>query len=172
MKGKKRAAEDGSSLEANSNYPSKIQTIPKNNETIVEDIEDDDDVRTLTAKFSSCYPIADVTPSCDHGILSDEQIRATVRWLLPGLADKMLRYYRGQRNRGLQQLNDAMNHSMKELSIKVGLEQWFKLMKPENAVELCVALGLNERIIRERYKAVGNLQRELGCKTRLPLLFR
>ena len=146
--------------------------------------EDDDDGPTLTTdggSTSSCCTIAGATavavPSTstrsrpyDHLRLSDDEIRERVRWLFPGRAVEMLRYYRGQRYRGQQQLEDAMNHIIKELSILVGLEQWFKLTKPENAVELCVALGLNERVVRGRYNAVGNLQRELGLPDKTPSL--
>ena len=152
----------------------------------LDDGDDDDDGPTLTTdggSTSSCCTIAGVTagaavPSTtstrsrpyDHLRLSDDEIRARVRWLFPGRAVEMLRHYRGQRNRGQQQLFDAMDHSMKKLSIQVGLEQWFKLTKPENAVELCVALGLNERVVRGRYNAVGNLQRELGLPDKTPSL--
>ena len=45
-----------------------------------------------------------------------------------------------------------------------------RLMKRENAVELCIALGLRESFVRKRYEAIDTLHRELGTKSKTPTM--
>ena len=44
------------------------------------------------------------------------------------------------------------------------------LMKRENAVDLCIALGLNKTVVRKRYEAISNVQREFNIVSKTPTL--
>jgi hypothetical protein len=45
-----------------------------------------------------------------------------------------------------------------------------RLLKTENAVELCVALGLDEVMVAKRYEAIRKLQDSLGIKSKTPTI--
>jgi hypothetical protein len=45
-----------------------------------------------------------------------------------------------------------------------------ELMQRGKAVELCIELGLNETVVRKRYEAISNLERELNIVSKTPTL--
>jgi hypothetical protein len=43
---------------------------------------------------------------------------------------------------------------------------WDRLMELENAVELCIKLGLNLEVVHKRYKVVNNLKKESNLESK------
>jgi hypothetical protein len=63
---------------------------------------------------------------------------------------------------------EYLSHELTEL--RKDEENFQRLLKLENAVDFCLALGLNETVVRKRYEAIGNLQRELNIVSKTPTL--
>jgi hypothetical protein len=63
---------------------------------------------------------------------------------------------------------ELLSHELTEL--RKDEKNFEQLLKLENAVDFCIALGLNETVVRKRYEAIGNLQRELNIVSKTPTL--
>lgn len=88
------------------------------------------------------------------------------RYLFPGLLNT--RHIINPKRNVQRVVLDLLKVRLNEL--QEDQEQFDLMMQPENAVDLCLALGLNETVVRRRYEAVGNLKRELNIASKTPTL--
>jgi hypothetical protein len=106
-------------------------------------------------------------PSEKKHFLDEVETWKRARYIFPGLLNPKSTYTYPNQNIESVVL-DLLSQKLTELRED---EKYFeRLIKLENAVEFCIALGLNETIVRKRYEAIGNLQRELNIRSKTPTL--
>jgi hypothetical protein len=134
---------------------------------------DDGDVDLVSA--ADPPPPTTTTDEKKHFLDEDEKL-VRARYLFPGLSipDRgppryHLRYGQDMRPTIENVVGDLLSEKIHNLQ-QEDEARFSELMKRENAVDLCIALGVNETVVRKRYEVIGNLAREFNFTSKTPTL--
>jgi hypothetical protein len=110
--------------------------------------------------------VASLPPTPKKHFLENDEAWERARYLFPGLVKESHTRY-GRRFETI--ISELLREKVTELR-KQGDTKFELLMKRENAVDLCIALGLNETVVRKRYEAISNVEREFKFVSKTPTL--
>ena len=109
------------------------------------------------------------TTNSQNQRLSDEEAWNRAREVLPGLVGNQgMRLGRRVRRTVEDLLFELLDERVLEL--KGTPDNFRRLMKPENTVELCVALGLNKEYTTKRFTAISNIRTAFNLRRKTSAL--
>ncbi|CAB9501577.1 expressed unknown protein [Seminavis robusta] len=105
----------------------------------------------------------------DNVLLTVDETWKVAKYFFPGLMMKREAATFATHNDIQAYLRDDIDRKLREIEAN-DLDKYFALVKRENAAELCITLGMDEKYVRMRYGAVNAIHKELGFKSKTSTL--